>query len=184
MDLAETAVARPPIDLVADAESGVGRLAAQQWVTGYIGLGANLGDAKASVLEAIQAIGQLNGVKRLRASSLYGSAPVLADGGDYVNAVVEVQTNLPPTRLLAELQGLEIGAGRQRLYPNAPRTLDLDVLLYGDVQINSAVLQVPHPRMWTRAFVLHPLAELMPTLVTPAQLQGVADQAVWLYPKD
>ena len=176
------AVVPPLTNSAFDAEPVSNSPVVQKWTTAYIGLGANLGDAKKSVLASIQAIAQLNGVKQLRASSLYGSAPVLADGGNYVNAVVEVQTVLPPVQLLEALQGLETCAGRQRSYHNAPRTLDLDVLLYGDSQIKNPVLEIPHPRMWERAFVLHPLAELMPTLVTPAQLQGVADQAIWLYP--
>ncbi len=154
----------------------------QARVIAYIGLGANLGDARHAVLAAIEAIAQLDGVSHLRRSSLYGSAPVLADGADYVNAVVEVRTVLPPVQLLEALQGLEAGAGRQRSYQNAPRTLDLDVLLYGDSQIKNPVLEVPHPRMWERAFVLQPLAELAPNLVSPAQLQGVADQRIWLHP--
>ena len=74
-----------------------------------------------------------------------------------------------------------IGAQAQRSYRNAPRTLDLDILLYGDTQISSPNLEVPHPRMWERAFVLRPLAELVPAMVTPAQLHAVADQAVWLH---
>ena len=84
--------------------------------------------------------------------------------------------------MLEALQALESDAGRQRSYRNAPRTLDLDVLLYGNTQIKTATLEVPHPRMWERAFVLRPLAELAPTKVTMAQLQGVAEQSVWLYP--
>lgn len=153
-----------------------------QRVIAYIGLGANLGNARKAVLTAIRAIAQLDGVVHVRRSSLYGSAPVQADGADYVNAVVEVQTVLPPLHLLEALQALESDAGRQRSYRNAPRTLDLDVLLYGNTQIKTATLEVPHPRMWERAFVLRPLAELAPTKVTMAQLQGVAEQSVWLYP--
>lgn len=152
-----------------------------QHVTVYIGLGANLGDAREAVLAAVHAISELNGVQHVRRSSLYGSAPVQADGADYVNAVVEVQTVLPAQQLLEALQYLENRAGRQRSHRNAPRTLDLDILLYGDARITSPTLQVPHPRMWERAFVLRPLAELAPALVTLAQLQGVADQSVWLH---
>jgi 2-amino-4-hydroxy-6-hydroxymethyldihydropteridine diphosphokinase len=96
--------------------------------------------------------------------------------------VVEVQTVLKPLALLAALQVLESRAGRQRSYRNAPRTLDLDILLYGNKQINSATLVLPHPRMWERAFVLLPLAEIIPDRVTPAQLEAVADQAVWRHP--
>lgn len=155
-----------------------------QRVTVYIGLGANLGDAREAVLLAIRAIAQMDGVTHVRRSSLYGSAPVQADGADYVNAVVEVQTVLPPLQLLGALQALETDAGRQRSYRNAPRTLDLDMLLYGDVQIKTPTLELPHPRMWERAFVLRPLAELAPAMVTTAQLQGVAEQSVWLHLDD
>lgn len=155
-----------------------------QRVTVYIGLGANLGDAREAVLLAIRAIAQMDGVTHVRRSSLYGSAPVQADGADYVNAVVEVQTVLPPLQLLGALQALETDAGRQRSYRNAPRTLDLDMLLYGDVQIKTPTLELPHPRMWQRAFVLRPLAELAPAMVTTAQLQGVAEQSVWLHLDD
>lgn len=154
-----------------------------QTVIAYIGLGANLGDARHAVLAAMEAIAQLAGVTGVRRSSLYGSAPVQADGADYVNAVLEVQTTLSPVQLLHVLQALELESGRQRSYPNAPRTLDLDVLLYGDVQIKSTFLEVPHPRMWERAFVLRPLAELAPSMVTAAQLQHVVEQSVWLHPE-
>lgn len=154
----------------------------RQPVTAYIGLGANLGDAQTAVLTAMQAIEGLHGVQGVRRSSLYGSAPVQADGADYVNAVVEVQTVLTAPQLLEVLQALETDAGRQRSYRNAPRPLDLDILLYGDTLSTSAILELPHPRMWQRAFVLRPLAELAPSRVTAAQLGAVADQSVWLYP--
>lgn len=153
----------------------------QQHVIAYVGLGANLGNAQAALLMATQAIAQWDGVAQVRRSSLYGSAPVQATGADYVNAVLEVQTVLTPLQLLHALQLLETAAGRQRSYRNAPRTLDLDILLYGDSQITSPTLQVPHPRMWERAFVLRPLAELAPDRVSTEQLQRVADQAVWLH---
>lgn len=128
----------------------------------------------------MDAIADLDGVVMMRASSLYGSAPVDAGGADYVNAVVEVQTVLKPLALLEVLQSVETRAGRQRSYRNAPRTLDLDILLYGAESINSGRLSVPHPRMWERAFVLRPLAELASAIVSSAQLQVVADQPVWL----
>jgi 2-amino-4-hydroxy-6-hydroxymethyldihydropteridine diphosphokinase len=148
-------------------------------VLAYLGLGANLGDAKASVLAAIQAIGQIAGVALRKQSSLYGSAPVDAQGSDYVNAVLQVETRLPSLDLLHALQTIELQAGRQRSFKNAPRTLDLDILLYGCVQIDSPELTLPHPRMWSRAFVLHPLAELAPELVSPPLLQAVVGQGVW-----
>jgi 2-amino-4-hydroxy-6-hydroxymethyldihydropteridine diphosphokinase len=145
-------------------------------VTAYVGLGANLGDAQAAVGEAIAAIARLPGTGVTRRSSLYRTSPVGADGPDYVNAVVEVSTRLTAPEFLARLQALEQAAGRERPYPNAPRTLDLDLLLYGRGRIDSARLQVPHPRMAARAFVLVPLAEIAPDLVQPAQLAAVASQ--------
>ncbi|MEN9437774.1 MAG: hypothetical protein RIR09_2429 [Pseudomonadota bacterium] len=151
-------------------------------VLAYIGLGANLGVPHDSVRAAMDAIAQLDGVVLTRKSSLYGSAPVDAVGADFVNAVVEVQTTRKPHDLLVVLQALELQAGRQRSYRNAPRTLDLDILLYGDLQIQSSDLVLPHPRIWERAFVLQPLAELIPDRVTPAHLAAVADQSVWRYP--
>ncbi len=149
-------------------------------VLAYIGLGANLGDARRAVTAAIQAIAALPHLRLMRQSSLYGSAPLDAGGDDYVNAVVEVQTRLDPHALLAALQSIENAAGRARPYRNAPRTLDLDLLLYHQLVLNEADLVIPHPRMEQRAFVLRPLAEIAPALVTAQQLQAVADQSVWV----
>jgi 2-amino-4-hydroxy-6-hydroxymethyldihydropteridine diphosphokinase len=150
------------------------------WQLAHIGLGANLGDARAALLAAIDAIAALPALRLTRQSALYGSAPLDAGGDDYVNAVVEVQTTLAPHALLAHLQAIENAAGRARPYRNAPRTLDLDLLLYGQQVVDDAVLVLPHPRMGQRAFVLRPLAEIAPTLVNDAQLQAVADQEVWV----
>jgi 2-amino-4-hydroxy-6-hydroxymethyldihydropteridine diphosphokinase len=148
-------------------------------VVAYIGLGANLGDPRAAVLQALDAIADLDQVVLTRTSKLYGSAPVDAGGADYVNAVAEVQTRLKPHALLKQLQAIEESAGRQRPYRNAPRTLDLDVLLYDQLVMDEADLVLPHPRMWQRAFVLRPLAEIAPGLVSAAALQAVAAQSVW-----
>lgn len=147
-------------------------------VPAFVALGANLGDARQALRDAIAAIGQLPETRLVRQSSQYRTAPVGAGGPDYINAVVEVATTLTAPALLAALQGLEQAAGRDRPYRNAPRTLDLDLLLYGSARISSPALTVPHPRMHERAFVLVPLAEIAPALVTPAQLQGVAGQGV------
>ena len=148
-------------------------------VHAYIGLGANLGDSAGAVRSAMQAIAELPAVQLLGQSSLYGSAPVDADGADYVNAVVHVATDLDAQDLLHHLQGLELAGGRTRSYRNAPRTLDLDLLLYADLVQTDPVLTLPHPRMWQRAFVLLPLAEIAPELVSAQQLQAVQDQPVW-----
>ena len=114
----------------------------------------------------------------LRASGLYRSAPWEASGPDFINAVAAVETGLDAHELLRALQALELQAGRERPYRNAPRTLDLDLLLYGDAVIDTPDLSVPHPRLRERAFVLLPLAEISPALVTADELQAVAGQAI------
>jgi 2-amino-4-hydroxy-6-hydroxymethyldihydropteridine diphosphokinase len=123
-------------------------------------------------------IAALEGVSLVAQSALYRSAPIDSSGPDYVNAVVQLQTTLSAPDLLAQLQTIEQGAGRERPYRNAPRTLDLDILLFGDASIQSESLTVPHPRMWQRAFVLLPLAEIAPALVSTALLDSVKDQAL------
>jgi 2-amino-4-hydroxy-6-hydroxymethyldihydropteridine diphosphokinase len=123
-------------------------------------------------------IAALEGVSLVAQSALYRSAPIDSSGPDYVNAVVQLQTTLTAPELLAQLQTIEQGAGRERPYRNAPRTLDLDILLFGDASIQSESLTVPHPRMWQRAFVLLPLAEIAPALVSTALLDSVKDQAL------
>lgn len=147
-------------------------------VRAYIALGANLGEPGAMLLQAVDDLAAISGIRVTRRSSLYRTAPVASSGPDYVNAVVEVETVLPALDLLARLQALELRAGRERPYHNAPRTLDLDLLLYGTSQINHPTLVVPHPRMWERAFVLVPLAEIAPHCVSTAQLQAVQGQTI------
>jgi 2-amino-4-hydroxy-6-hydroxymethyldihydropteridine diphosphokinase len=147
-------------------------------VTAYIALGANLGNPVAGLLKAMDDIATIAGVTVARRSSLYRSTPLASSGPDYVNAVIEVQTGLSAPALLAALQRLESRAGRTRPYANAPRTLDLDLLTYGDACIDSATLVIPHPRMVERAFVLVPLAQIAPQRVTAAQLQAVQTQAI------
>ena len=144
----------------------------------WIGLGANLGDARAALRAAVLAMAALPGTRVQQISSIYRSAPVDAGGPDYLNAVVELETPLAPLALLHALQGIEQAAGRERPYRNAPRTLDLDVLLCDGERIASAELTVPHPRMGERAFVLLPLAELAPGLVSATQLAAVAGQRI------
>lgn len=147
-------------------------------VTAYIGLGANLGDAAATVRAAIAKLRELPHTRVLGTSSLYRTAPQEASGPDFVNAVVAAQTRLDAMELLSRLQGIENEAGRERPYRNAPRTLDLDLLLYGGGRIDSPRLTLPHPRLAARAFVLVPLAEIAPPLVARAQLDAVADQRI------
>ena len=147
-------------------------------VLAHVALGANLGDARATVSDAIAALDSLPQTRLLRASALYRSAPWEASGPDFINAVAAVETGLDAHELLRALQALELQAGRERPYRNAPRTLDLDLLLYGDAVIDKPDLSVPHPRLRERAFVLLPLAEIAPALVTASELQAVADQAI------
>jgi len=129
-------------------------------VLAYIGLGANLGAARQTLEGALNALRTTPGITRLRASSLYRSAPVDAAGPDYLNAVAQVHTTLAARALLQRLHAIEVAHGRLRPYRNAPRTLDLDLLCYGDQTIALADLHVPHPRMHERAFVLLPMMEL------------------------
>jgi len=153
-------------------------------VDAYIGIGANLGDARANVQDAIARLARLPGATLLAASSSYRTAPIDSSGDDYINAVAHITTSLPAQALLQALHAIEAAHGRERPYRNAPRTLDLDLLLYGDEQISSATLTVPHPRLTERAFVLVPLLELAPAIAVPglgpslAFLPKVADQAI------
>jgi 2-amino-4-hydroxy-6-hydroxymethyldihydropteridine diphosphokinase len=137
-------------------------------VVAYIGIGANLGDARASVPQAAARLAQLPSTRLLKLSSLYRSAPFEADGADYINAVAALSTSLPPLQLLVALQAIEQAFGRERPYFHAPRTLDLDILLYGDQCIAAPTLTVPHPGLTLRAFALLPLLEIAPSIVIPA----------------
>ncbi len=152
-------------------------------VTAYIALGANLGDAATALRQAVIMVDALPDCSVKKTSSLYKTAPLEtlsghAPGGDYINAVIEIETQLPAPTLLQHLQQIELAAGRARPYTNAPRTLDLDLLFYGDGRIESEQLTVPHPRMWQRAFVLWPLAEIAPLLVSAMQLDVVKHQRI------
>lgn len=128
----------------------------------HIGIGSNLGDAKAQVEAAIVRLTQLPLSQVEAQSSLFRSAPVDADGDDYINAVVRLSTNLSAQQLLEQLQAIEHEFGRKRPYYHAPRTLDLDLLLYGAEKISSANLCVPHPHLTERAFALLPLLQIDP----------------------
>ncbi len=147
-------------------------------VTAYVALGANLGDAQAALRQALHNLGTLPHTQLIRSSSFYRSAPVESSGPDYVNAVAELRTALGPYELLAGLQRLEQAAGRERPWRNAPRTLDLDILRYGELELDDPVLTLPHPRMLERAFVLQPLAEIAPALVSAEQLLKVEKQVI------
>lgn len=137
-------------------------------VTAYIGLGSNLGNPRQQVLSAIEEISQLANVALLQASSLYQTAPIGPPGQqDYINAVISVQCQLSAEQLLAKLQQIESQHKRQRDVHWGPRTLDLDILLFGNLQIAGASLTIPHPHMQQRRFVLDPLCELAPQLQIP-----------------
>ena len=128
----------------------------------FIGIGANLGDAQASLRAALQVLVALPQTELMACSPLYGSAPLgeNADGPEYVNAVAQLHTELSAHELLQHLVRIENDFGRVRTYQNAPRTLDLDILLFGDEVIHTPELTIPHPRMTERAFVLLPLNDL------------------------
>ncbi len=144
----------------------------------YVAIGANLGDARATVMQAIDDLRQLPETCVTARSSLYRSAPVDASGPDFINAVVALATGLDAQTLLAELLHLEQRAGRERPYPKAPRTLDLDLLSHGNAALHTPALTLPHPRIAQRAFVLLPLAEIAPHQVSEAQLAQVAAQPI------
>ena len=150
----------------------------------YIGIGANLGDASANVDDALARLARLDGCNLLASSSKYRTAPIDSSGDDYINAVACIDTPLSAPALLEALHGIELAHGRERPYRNAPRTLDLDILLYGEQMIDLPSLHVPHPRMFERAFVLVPLLEIAPDVVAPGRgsvadfLAGVAAQVI------
>ncbi len=151
-------------------------------VTAWVAVGANLGDATRQVVQAIETLRRHPGVSHLRASRLYRSAPHQADGPDFINAVVCFDTVWTAPDLLQALQALEQQAGRQRPYRHAPRTLDLDLIFFGDASVTSPHLTVPHPRWHERAFVLLPLGDVSPDKVSAAQRAAVAGQAIEVLP--
>ena len=151
----------------------------------YIALGANLGDPAATVKAAFSALAELPQTRLVATSALYRSAPVgITEQPEFVNAVASVETTLAPEALLDALLVIEQQFGRVRAEKNGPRTLDLDILLYGEQIIDTARLTLPHPRLHLRAFVLYPLADLAPTLDLPgrgllaAWLPAVANQGI------
>ena len=137
-------------------------------VTAYVALGANLGDPLAALRGAVLALANLPESEVLRTSRCYRTAPIDSSGPDYLNAVTALRTRLTAPDLLDALQAIELVCGRERPYRNAPRTLDLDLLLYGEGHIFSERLLVPHPRMFDRAFVLVPLAEICLLYTSPS----------------
>ena len=150
----------------------------------FVGLGANLGDASATLRQALLQLAALPHTELLGSSPLYRSAPVQARGPDFVNAVAELRSALEPLALLRALQAIEDQHGRERPYHHAPRTLDLDLLLVGQRVVDSVDLQLPHPRLHERAFVLLPLLALAPDVQHPVlgrlqdRLAGVQHQVI------
>jgi 2-amino-4-hydroxy-6-hydroxymethyldihydropteridine diphosphokinase len=145
----------------------------------YIGLGANLGnDLGATLTQAALQIAALDGTQVVALSSLWRSAPVDAEGPDFVNAVAAVDTDLAPIELLDALQRIEQAHGRERPYRHAPRTLDLDLLIYGDITLETPRLTLPHPRLGERAFVIRPLVEIAPSLSRLASGQAWQTQRI------
>jgi len=136
----------------------------------FVGVGANLGDAAAQVRAAIGALAALPGTRLVAASSLYRTAPLgYADQPDFVNAAVLLETALAPRALLEALQAVEARSGRARSFKDAPRVLDLDLLLYGGELLQEPDLVVPHPRLHSRAFALAPVVEIDPDAVIPGR---------------
>jgi 2-amino-4-hydroxy-6-hydroxymethyldihydropteridine diphosphokinase len=151
----------------------------------FVGLGANLGDPREALESALQELDRLPHTRLVRRSSFYRSAPLgYAEQPDFLNAVAQLETALPAERLLGELQAIEARHGRSRSFANAPRALDLDLLLFGKVVLETPALTLPHPRMHERAFVLQPLVEIAPDTVIPSHgpaarlLEGCKNQSV------
>ena len=155
----------------------------------YIGLGANLGNAQSNVQAALESLKNHGNIELLAQSDFFRSAPWQAAGPDFINAVAKINTTLAPLQLLGELARIENELGRIRSYRNAPRLLDLDILLYADLQMSSELLSIPHPRMTERAFVMIPLLQIEPDLVVPGKgvlqdyLEQVKAQSIFLIEK-
>lgn len=153
----------------------------------FIALGANLDDPYRQIEVAMGELATLPDSRLIARSGLYASKPAgYVDQPDYVNAVAEIETGLAPRDLLDRLLEIERHHGRQREFRNSPRTLDLDILLYDQLQMDEAGLHLPHPRMHERAFVLQPLAEIAPNAIIPGRgdvnhaLAGVVRDSVRL----
>jgi 2-amino-4-hydroxy-6-hydroxymethyldihydropteridine diphosphokinase len=149
----------------------------QPLVSAFIALGSNLDDPVAQIRSALSTLAAMLETRLVRHSSLYRSRPVgYLDQPEFVNAVAEIRTRLAPRELLDQILAVESNQGRIRDFPNAPRPLDLDILLYGGYVVNEPGLTIPHPRMLDRAFVLVPLAEIAPDAVVPGvgRVSGLA----------
>ncbi|MFP3359001.1 2-amino-4-hydroxy-6-hydroxymethyldihydropteridine diphosphokinase [Planococcus citreus] len=145
----------------------------------YLSLGSNLGDRKAQLQEAVRLLQTNPSISNIKMSSIYETAPVgYLDQHAFLNLVIRLETSLSPLELLDICQEIEQALHRERLVRWGPRTVDLDVLLYGQEQLATERLTIPHPRMYERAFVLVPLQELMPSLILPEDLE-MQEVHVW-----
>jgi 2-amino-4-hydroxy-6-hydroxymethyldihydropteridine diphosphokinase len=141
----------------------------------YIGIGSNLGDRQGNCLKAIELL-ETEGVKALQRSSIYETEPWgLKDQPRFINMAIEVETDLTPRQLLSLLRKIENGMGRIRTMKWGPRTIDLDILLYGDMVVREADLEIPHPLMHEREFVLEPLSEIAPQNIHPVLRRTVGE---------
>jgi 2-amino-4-hydroxy-6-hydroxymethyldihydropteridine diphosphokinase len=139
-------------------------------VRAFVALGSNLQDPAAQVTRAFDELAALPATRLVKRSSLYRTAPVSYDNQpDFINAAAEVETDLDPLSLLRALLALETSHGRERPFPNAPRVLDLDLLFYDELVMQTPELTLPHPRLHERGFVLFPLAEIAPGLEIPGK---------------
>ena len=150
----------------------------RDWVRAFIALGANAGDPLAHIEQAFDALIKLPATEGLLRSKLYRTTPWQAQGPDFINAMAQVDTRLSAPELLAQMQRIEQAAGRRRPYHHAPRTLDLDLIFYGQAVIHSPALVLPHPRWRERAFVLWPLADLLPQHILASDWAAVAGQTI------
>ena len=153
-------------------------------IRSYIGLGANLGDPRETIQVALRELAATPALTLLKVAPLYASAPIDSSGPNYINTVASLDTSLGPQELLAVLQKIELLHGRERPYINAPRTLDLDLLLYDDIKLDGPTLIIPHPRMHQRAFVLKPLQDIAGDLqLAQGSIQTLLaqckDQGLW-----
>ena len=140
----------------------------------YLGLGSNIGDRESNIQQALEQL-QTDDLRLLRVSSLYETEPMgFSDQPWFLNQVAEFETELQPPQALHLIQAVEKNLGRKREIVNGPRTIDIDILLFGDVIMKTAELTIPHPRYRERRFVLEPLLELNPTLADPETGQTVA----------
>ena len=150
----------------------------RDWVRAFIGLGANVGDPLTQIEQAMAALMSLPATVGLQRSRLYRTAPWQAQGPDFINAMVQLDTQLSAPELWVQMQRIEEAAGRIRPYHHAPRTLDLDLIFYGQAVINSPALVLPHPRWRERAFVLRPLSDLAPERILASDWASVEDQDI------